>query len=93
MTQFRNIVFVAALAGLIAGVFVTILHSIGTVPIILKAETYETDGAAAETAAPAAATAEATTEHHHEADLYVYILQGTIRSQLGAPAVFFSVRL
>ncbi len=28
-----------------------------------------------------------TPEHHHEADLYVYILQGTIRSQLGGQPV------
>jgi quercetin dioxygenase-like cupin family protein len=26
-------------------------------------------------------------EHHHEADLYVYVLAGTIRSQLGGQAV------
>jgi quercetin dioxygenase-like cupin family protein len=26
-------------------------------------------------------------EHHHEADLYVYVLQGTIRSQLGGQPV------
>jgi quercetin dioxygenase-like cupin family protein len=28
-----------------------------------------------------------TAEHHHEADLYVYVLQGTIRSQLGGQGV------
>jgi len=28
-----------------------------------------------------------TPEHHHEADLYVYVLQGTIRSQLGGQGV------
>ncbi|MCI0430973.1 MAG: CbtA family protein [Rhodospirillales bacterium] len=61
MTMFRNIVFVAALAGLIAGVFLTILHSIGTVPIILKAETYEQ---AAEVAAAPATTGEAATAEH-----------------------------
>jgi len=26
-------------------------------------------------------------EHHHEADLYVYVLEGTIRSQLGGQKV------
>ena len=41
MAAFRRIVLVAALAGLIAGLFVTIMHEIGTVPIILKAETFE----------------------------------------------------
>ena len=59
MTLFRNIVFAAALAGLIAGVFVTVVHEIGTVPIILKAETYE--NAAEDSAAPAT-DAEAATE-------------------------------
>jgi cobalt transporter subunit CbtA len=63
MTLFRNIVFAAALAGLIAGLFATIGHAIGTVPIILKAETYEKAG---EAAAPADADA-ATAEHHHDA--------------------------
>jgi quercetin dioxygenase-like cupin family protein len=30
-------------------------------------------------------------EHHHEADLYVYVLQGTIRSQLGGqPALTYN---
>jgi quercetin dioxygenase-like cupin family protein len=28
-----------------------------------------------------------TPEHHHEADLYVYVLEGTIRSQLGGQPV------
>ena len=28
-----------------------------------------------------------TPEHHHEADLYVYVLDGTIRSQLGGQKV------
>jgi len=28
-----------------------------------------------------------TPEHHHEADLYVYVLEGTIRSQLGGQKV------
>ncbi|HUL05179.1 MAG TPA: CbtA family protein [Candidatus Acidoferrum sp.] len=64
MTLFRNIVFAAALAGLIAGLFATIGHAIGTVPIILKAETYEKAG---ETAAPAASADTATAEHHHDA--------------------------
>src|SRR5262249_39453573 len=64
MTQFRNIVFAAALAGLIAGLFVTVVHAIGTVPIILKAETYEK---APETGAPPPTNADAPTQHHHEA--------------------------
>jgi cobalt transporter subunit CbtA len=65
MTVFRNIVFAAALAGLLAGLFVTIVHAVGTVPIILKAETYEK--AAESGPAPATNAEAATTEHHHEA--------------------------
>lgn len=73
MRQFRNIVFVAALAGLIAGVFATILHSIGTVPIILKAETYEQAGAASGAMAATNTTANAdaaAAEHDHEAEAW-----------------------
>ncbi len=68
MTPFRNIVFAAALAGLIAGLFVTIAHTVGTVPIILKAETYEK---AAENGAASATNADAATaEHHHDAEAW-----------------------
>jgi cobalt transporter subunit CbtA len=38
---FRRLVFVAVCAGLLSGIFATAAHQIGTVPIILKAETYE----------------------------------------------------
>jgi cobalt transporter subunit CbtA len=41
----RRIVFAAALAGLIAGVFVTALQYVQVVPLILAAETYETAAA------------------------------------------------
>jgi cobalt transporter subunit CbtA len=41
MTVFRRLVWVALCAGLIAGVFATAAHQIGTVPLILRAETYE----------------------------------------------------
>lgn len=52
MALFRRIFFVAALAGLLAGLFVTALHQVGTVPVILKAEVYE-QAAEAPAAAPA----------------------------------------
>ena len=42
MTLFRNIVFVSALAGLVAGLAMTAMQYAGTVPLILQAETYET---------------------------------------------------
>jgi cobalt transporter subunit CbtA len=68
MTLFRSIVFAAVLAGLIAGAFVTIVHTVGTVPIILKAETYEK--AAEAGTAPAISTDAATAEHRHDAEAW-----------------------
>lgn len=70
MTVFRNVVFIAAIAGLLAGIAMTAMQSWATVPLILQAETYETaegghaHGAAAEVgsapvAEPAAAAEEA----------------------------------
>lgn len=41
MTVFRNVVFVAALAGLLAGVLMAAMQAYATVPLILEAETYE----------------------------------------------------
>src|SRR5258706_2406870 len=53
MSVFRSIVFSAVVSGLIAGAAVTAVQQFGTVPLILKAETYEHDAAEPE-AAPAA---------------------------------------
>ena len=44
MTIFRNVVFVAALAGLVAGIVLAALQFFATVPLILKAEVYEQAG-------------------------------------------------
>jgi len=41
MAVFRRLVWVALCAGLVSGLFATAAHQIGTVPIILRAETYE----------------------------------------------------
>ena len=41
MSIFRNVVFVAALAGLVAAVVMTALQVFSTVPLILQAETFE----------------------------------------------------
>lgn len=59
MSLFRTIVFVAALAGIGTGAVVSALHLFTTVPLILKAETFENAG---EEAAPVAAATEA---HDH----------------------------
>ncbi len=62
--MFRNAVFLAAVAGLFAGIVMTAMQTFFTVPLILQAETYENAGApahdhAADSAAPADASAAA----------------------------------
>lgn len=55
MSVFRNVVFVAAIAGLIAGVLLACLQAFSTDPLILKAEVYEqAEGGHSHEAAPAA---------------------------------------
>ena len=69
MGTFRRLFAVAALAGLIAGVLVTVVHQIATVPVILDAEVFEQSAGAepgSEAAAPAG-TAAAGHDHEHEA--------------------------
>ncbi|RWK99685.1 MAG: cobalt transporter, partial [Mesorhizobium sp.] len=44
MTVFRNVVFIAAIAGLVAGVVLACMQAYATVPLILKAEVYEQAG-------------------------------------------------
>jgi cobalt transporter subunit CbtA len=41
MTIFRNVVFVAALAGLLSGLLLSVMQSFATTPLIIQAETYE----------------------------------------------------
>ncbi|MFZ1430615.1 MAG: CbtA family protein [Geminicoccaceae bacterium] len=59
MALFRNIVFTAALAGLLAGMLVTLMQHLSTVPMILEAETFEV--------AEAALTPATGAEHDHAA--------------------------
>jgi len=58
MNLFRNVVFIAAIAGLVAGVVLACMQAYATVPLILKAEVYEQAGGGHEHAA--APTANAT---------------------------------
>lgn len=73
METFRRLFIVAALAGLIAGVFITIVHQVSTSQIILAAEVFENAAEAAEPAAAEAPAADATEAaagaeaHDHEA--------------------------
>ncbi|WP_442583297.1 CbtA family protein [Mesorhizobium sp. ASY16-5R] len=75
MNLFRNVVFIAAIAGLLASLVMAVMQSFSTDPLILKAETYENaaepahdHGApAADATAPAASeAAPAVAEHEHE---------------------------
>jgi cobalt transporter subunit CbtA len=67
MALFRTIVFVAALAGLAAGAFLSVAQMFVTVPLILTAETYETAVEAAAAAIPAGhGHAAGTPAHDHD---------------------------
>ncbi|MBM6592908.1 CbtA family protein [Microvirga pudoricolor] len=66
MSLFRNIVFVAALAGLVAGIGMTGMQYASTVPLILKAETFENAAGGEGPATAAHQHAEATAAHSHD---------------------------
>ncbi|RUM98749.1 cobalt transporter [Pseudaminobacter arsenicus] len=68
MTLFRNVVFVAALAGLLSGILMTAMQSYATVPLILKAETFENAGGHDHGAPAEAAPAEAVAPDAHSHD-------------------------
>ena len=68
MAIFRNIVLIAALAGLVAGLAMTAMQYAGTVPLILKAETLESAAPAHDHASNAIAPAAAAAPHSHEHD-------------------------
>lgn len=68
MSIFRNAVFLAAVAGLLAGLALAALQSFSTWPLILQAETFENAAPAEAAAAPAAHEhAAGTPEHEHPA--------------------------
>ena len=56
MTVFRNVVFAAAAAGLLAGILLAALQTYATVPLILQAETFEGAASHDHGAAPAEAS-------------------------------------
>jgi cobalt transporter subunit CbtA len=65
MSLFRNVVFIAALAGFAAGLVMTALQAFATVPLILKAETYEKAEAAHDHDHAAGGVAGQEQAHHH----------------------------
>lgn len=73
MTLFRNAVFTAALAGLLAGIILAALQTYATVPLILQAETFENAGAPAHdhgAASTKPATAAPAESHHHDEEAW-----------------------
>ncbi|MER8430156.1 CbtA family protein [Mesorhizobium caraganae] len=60
MNLFRNVVFVAAIAGLVAGVVLACMQAYATVPLILKAEVFEQAGGGHQHEHAAAPAANAT---------------------------------
>ncbi len=67
MTAFRSLFLVAALAGIISGAFVTVVHQVATVPTILAAEVYEGSGDGAGAAGHEHAHAQGTAgDHAHD---------------------------
>src|SRR5262245_21685033 len=69
MQVFRRLFIAAASAGLLSGLFVTLVHQVTTVPVILDAEVFEKAADEKAAAAPAPTT-DATHEdgHDHEHD-------------------------
>jgi cobalt transporter subunit CbtA len=63
MDYFRNIILVAAIAGVLAGLGMTVAQQLTTVPLILKVEVYEEQGA---TAAHNHTDAAQPAAHQHE---------------------------
>lgn len=72
MTALRNMLLVAALAGIAAGVVMTLMQFFATVPLILQAETFEAAAPAAEAAhdhgTPAPTALAAADDHAHGED-------------------------
>jgi cobalt transporter subunit CbtA len=77
MQMFRRLFIAAASAGLLSGLFVTLVHNVTTVPVILAAEVFEkaseapapaADAAPAADTSAATTTAAATTEEGHDHD-------------------------
>lgn len=70
MSLFRSIVFAALFAGVLTGFVTSGLQLLGTTPLILQAETYETAAATADPAeaGPAGHHGEQAAAHHHHDD-------------------------
>ncbi len=65
MEYFRSVVLIAAIAGILAGLAMTVAQELATVPLILKAEAYEEQGVAASHEHGDAAAQPTAHEHEH----------------------------
>src|SRR5262245_20818037 len=65
MNTFRAIVFSSVIAGLVVGAIVTVIQRFGTVPLILRDETFEKAAEHHGQEAAAAAWQDALAEHSH----------------------------
>lgn len=106
MTLLRNVVFIAALAGLVAGIVLAAMQAYATVPLILQAETFENAGGGHEHAAAPADAAAATQapseqvahEHDEEAwapadgfERFAYTVAANIVSGIGFALILVAV--
>jgi cobalt transporter subunit CbtA len=85
MTAFRRLLFAALCAGLLSGVLAAVGHQIGTVPLILEAETYETAAQQTHAHPPAAAPREANAswEPENAIERAVYTLAADLLTAIG----------
>lgn len=106
MTSLRNVVFIAALAGLVAGIVLAALQAYATVPLILQAETFENAGgghehavAPADAAAAAQAPAQAVPHEHNEEawapadgfERFAYTVAANVVSGIGFALILVAV--
>jgi cobalt transporter subunit CbtA len=70
MSLFRNAVFTAAAAGLLAGLILAALQTYATVPLILQAEAFENAGEPAHDHGAASTEAAPAESHHHGDDAW-----------------------
>jgi len=66
VTILRRLVFAAACAGLLTGLLATVMHQVGTVPVILRAEVYERAADAGHTAQPPGAVHDHAAHDHED---------------------------
>jgi cobalt transporter subunit CbtA len=90
MTLFRNAVFAAAAAGLLAGLILAALQTFATVPLILQAETFENVGAPHDHGAAPAEAGEEAWAPEDGFERFVFTLAVNIVSGIGFALVLIA---